>query len=52
MTDDAVERLIESIDRLRDEVECLSKVVSKGFHIIRNEMREARTEDHGDFGGE
>jgi hypothetical protein len=44
VNDDRAEQLIEAIDRLRDEVECLSKVVSKGFHILKFEMRKSRAD--------
>lgn len=48
MNDDMAAELIEVLRQIKDELECQTKIISKGFHILRNEIREI-TEDGEDM---
>jgi len=45
LNDDMAAELIEVLKEIRDNIECHTKVVSKGIHILRNEARELRKEE-------
>ena len=50
MNDDLATELIEVLKEVRDQMECHTKVLSKGIHMLRNELRDRL--NHDDDGGD